>query len=188
MNMVVDAQRAWIGIKTTNAQLNYKITQPIVEMKTEYGSPNAEQTKLQIKIDQSQCFSESGLKGILELSKENCSNAINLMYESVGRIVDQGNALANFHMGGNTIADQGYYNAYEQFDRDFNMVTMPKSRPKIDFVGGGVTFNPTRTVVQMTPKLIKPEFNYHAGNVEVYMKQHSQIQVRFEGLNLDLKG
>lgn len=188
MRMVVNAQPALIGLQTHNAQMNLKSPLPKIEIETTPGSLNAHITLPKIEIDQSQCFSESGLKGPLELIAENATNSVSAMYESVGRIAEQGDQLTIINKNANPIAEQAFYNAFDQFERDFNMVTMPKSRPKITLIEGKVTFDPTPTKVNISAKLTKPEMNYQPGKVEVYLRQKNSIDIRFEGLNLDLKG
>lgn len=187
MRLVVDAQPALIGIRTTSAQLNMRSEQPLVEIHTEPSNLNAHNTLPKIEIDQSQCFSESGLKGILELTADNAAYSVQAMQESVGRIAEQGDELTNFAGGGNVIAEQAGYNAFDQFARDWNMVTMPQSRPKITLIEGGVKFDPVSAKVTFNAKLTKPEIDYQPGNVEVYLRQKDQINIHFEGLNLDMK-
>lgn len=183
----VQSQPALIGLQTTNAQMNLRNPQPSIEIETTPAQLNARNTLPKVEIDQSQCFSESGLKGILELTTENASYSLQAMYASTSRIASQGDELTQISSGANVIAEQAYYNAFDQFDRDWNMVTMPQSRPKITLKEGGVTFNPTPGKVTITPKLTQPEMDYKAGKVDVYLRQRNSIDIHFEGINLDLK-
>lgn len=187
MRIVMQSQMALIGLKTNNAQMKQHYVQPVIEMETTTGELNMKVDLPKIEIDQQQCFSESGLKGILELSSDNVKAAVQQMYASVGRIADQGNQLSNFHEG-NAIADQAYYNAYDQFDNEFNMVTMPMSRPKITVIEGRVNMDPTRTQIKFNPKLSKPELEYTPGRVDIYLRQKNELLIRVEGQNVDLKG
>lgn len=188
IRLVIQSQPALIGLQTTNAQMNLKNPLPSIEIETTPGSLNAHNTLPKVEIDQSQCFSESGLKGIFELTAENAQYSVQQMLASTGRIAAQGDELTMISSGANIIAEQGYSNAFDQFDRDWNMVTMPQSRPKITLKEGGVTFNPTPAKVTITPRLTKPEMDYKPGKVDVYLRQKNSIDIQFEGLNLDLKG
>lgn len=188
MRLVIDHQPARIGINTQNAQLTRSTTLPKIELKTEQAKVDVKITLPKVQIDQKQCFAESGLKGILQLASENASNAVGEMYASVGRIAEQGNALTDIHNGGNPIADQAYYNAYDQFDKDFNLVTMPKSRPKITLVRGELRLQVKGGTVEKN--FVKGENNaeYQPGKVEIYMLQKRQFEMRFEKTSIDLKG
>lgn len=188
MRLMIDSQPAKLGMITHNAQLNYKTTLPKVELQTDEIQVQLESTQPKITIDQKQCFSESGLKGILELSLENASKASGLMYESVGRIAEQGNALTDIHLGGNPIADQAYYNAYDQFQNEFNMVTMPRTRPDIKLIRGHVNINFKGGTVNKKFVPGELDLQYNPGKVEIYMLQERQFNMRFEKSKFDMKG
>lgn len=186
MRIVMQSKMALLGMQTTNAQANLHNAQPVVEMETTPGELNMKVDLPKVEIDQRQCFSESGLKGVLELSSDNVKEAVQLMYASVGRIAEQGNQLTNFHEG-NAIAEQAYYNAYDQFDNEFNMVTMPMSRPQITVKEGKVNLSPTQARLKFTPKLTKPELDYKPGKVDIYLRQKNELRISVEGQNIDLK-
>lgn len=188
MRLVINSQPALIGINTQNAQLTRTTTLPKIELKTEHAKVQVETTLPKLQIDQKQCFAESGLKGILQLASENASDSVSKMYEGVGIAAEQGNALTDIHLGGNPIADQAYYNAYDQFLREFNMVTMPMSRPKITLIRGTINLQVKGGTVQKN--YVKGELNseYQPGKVEIYMLQKRQFELRFEKTQLDLKG
>lgn len=187
MRLVIESQPYKIGIQTRNAKLDMKTTKPVLELKTEQAKVQIETTKPQIQIDQKQCFSESGLKGIFELNAENAASSVSEMYASVGRIAEQGNEMTRIESGGNAIADQAYYNAYEQFNKDFNMGTMPKSRPKISLIRGTVSLSVKGGTVSGNFKKGEVESNYSAGKVEIYALQQKEFKMRFEPTKIDQK-
>lgn len=174
-----------IGMSTTPAKLNMRTTQPKVELHQEHGKVMIQTTAPKITIDQSQCFSESGLKGILELTRDMANESVSIMNESVGRIAEQGTELTNIHLGGNPIADQASYNAYDQFSHEFNMVTMPTSRPNIQLVRGTVRIQATGGKVDA--KLIRGEVatDYSPGKVEIYARSKNSIQFQTTGTIYD---
>jgi hypothetical protein len=188
MRLSINSQQAVLGIQTQNAQYNMRNELPKVEIETKAAELNMSVTLPTIEIDQRQCFSESGLKGVLELATENVQNAVQIMYASIGRIAEQGNELTNIQNGGNVIADQAVYNAYEQFATDYNMVTMPRSRPKITVREGKISTNPTAAEFRNKPRLTKPEIDYQAGKVTIYMLRESSLKIRFEPTQFDQKG
>lgn len=184
-----------LEIRTTPAILNYhnvkpqhSIKQPKarVEGSITHSKISVEATLPKVTIDQTECFNESGLKTVSAFRADNVAYAKQKMQESVGRIASQGDELTNVHLGGNPIADQAYSNAYDQFEHEFGMVTMPRSRPKIDVIEGRVDIkvqegeNTKRVIAQ------KPEIDYKQGKVEKYMKQYGSISIRYLGENVNL--
>lgn len=186
MGLSITSKPALIGMETQNARLSWKNELPVVELETQNVELNMQTTLPKIKIDQSQCFSESGLKSISELNAENAQRAVSDMYQSIGRIAEQGNELTNFHNGGNVIAEQGYYNAYTQFEKDFNMVTMPRSRPVITLERGEVTMNPTVPRVIANLKMAKLDAQYQPGKVDIYLRQKPELNITYTP-KLDVK-
>lgn len=188
MRLVVESQPARIGMQTRNASVQRQTTLPKVELQTEQARVEVESTLPKIQIDQRQCFSESGLKGILELTAENAANSVSEMYASIGRIAEQGNALTEIQNGGNVIADQAYYNAYDQFLKDYNLVTMPKSRPKITLQEGAINLKVKGGTVSKNYVKGEIQTEYNPGKVEIYMLQERMFNLRFEKSQLDMKG
>lgn len=188
MRLTIESQPAKLGMNTQNASVQRQSTLPRIDLETEQAKVEMTSTQPKIQIDQRQCFSESGLKGILELSAENAANAVSTMYASVGRIAEQGNALTDIQNGGNPIAEQAYYNAYDQFATDYNMVTMPKTRPKITLQEGRVNLNVRGGTVNENYVKGEIKTEYQAGKVEIYMLQERMFQMRFEQSQFDQKG
>ena len=170
---------AKLNIQTTNAKL--EITNP----KFPYGELEIEHPKIEMRtklpkvnIDQYQCFAEAGRMGNLDLSRDNSSYSKSQMMQSIGKIVEQGNQMADFHQG-DPIPDQANYNAYEQFVRDWNIDTIPKSRPTITLDPGNVDIQLQRGSVRMNSKQQKPSYNYSPGKVDIYLAQKNSIEINF---------
>lgn len=178
MRLVMQSQPAILGYRTNNAQTKMHTAQAKLELEIQDSKLEMTSELPKIQIDQSQCFSESGLKSSRELTAENAANALQQMQASVGRIADQGNQMANIGTGANVIAEQAYFNAYDQFATDYNMVTMPKSRPKITVIEGRINFSANRAKVVGTPRLSKPEIDYTPGKVEYSMQQYQKLTIQ----------
>lgn len=149
------------------SQLDIKIEQPQLEMQS---------TQPKVLIDQSQCFAESGLKSIGALISDTASFAYSKGLEAIGKIVDQGNQMADVHKG-DPIPDQAAYNAYDQFVREWNIVTMPRSRPDITVIEGKVNITVKRGQVQNNTRLQLPKITYNPGKLDIYVKQHYSIKI-----------
>lgn len=188
MRITMQSTPALIGMSTNNAKLDMHTEHPKVEIETTQPRIEMRNEQPKVLIDQSQCFSESGLKSVFELTAENAQMASQLMYESVGRIAEQGNELANIQNKNNAIADQAEYNAYDQFKREFNLGTMPKSRPKITVVEGSTNAQYVKGTVDVKAVRGQIDMQYTPGKVDIYMKQMNQLNIQVEGSNIDLKG
>lgn len=189
MSIQITTQRAILGWNTNNAKLDISgngasnilkmsTTKPMVMLKTE---------KPQIQIDQSQCFAEAGLMSISDLIADNAEYGKQKVSEGISRIVEQGNQLAAIENGGDPITEQAQSNAYDMFEHEFVYTTIPKSRPKIDFIRGTVDAQLQEGKVNNETQFKKLDVNYTPGKVEYFMKQYQSINISFTGNNLDVK-
>lgn len=188
MRIMMTSQPTLLDIRTINARTTMHTELPKLDLETEKANLNMQTELPKIQIDQSQCFSESGLKTCAELSAENASRSVQEMYASIGKTVEQGNALTDFHNGANMVAEQSFFNAYDQFEREFGMVTMPMSRPNITLNRGKVNTDYQPGRINATPRLSKPEINYEPGKVDISVKQYNSIKFRTEPSTLDVRG
>ena len=149
------------------------IQEPRLEIDSELG---------QIRIDQYQCFAESGLKNSIDLTEDNAAFAQQKFAQAVGRIVSQGDAMvASLSRGTDMIPIHAQENALAKNSREFNMVTMPRSRPQIDFVGGTVNINVIEGRVNLQTRANKPIIDYTRGNVDIYLRQKNSINIEYIG-------
>lgn len=189
IRLSIQSQPALIGIQTTLAKLEMRSQLPVVQIEQQQAQVIQNTTKPKILIDQSACFSEEGHKTNKELIEENAQLSISAMYQSIGRIVDQGNQMADIRRGmPNVIANQGYDNAYTQFEHEYNYGTIPINRPQIDYIPGTVDIQVQGGTARLTPQKGTVEYQYAPGKVEIYMKQMNSISIQVEGSMLDMKG
>jgi hypothetical protein len=85
-------------------------------------------------IDQRQCFSEAGLKGIADFSAESVQYAYQKAAEGIDQIVYEGNRMAMIE---NDMPDAVSEIAFEKGleYKDWTIDIIPKSRPKIEIEG-----------------------------------------------------
>ncbi|QEK13561.1 hypothetical protein FQB35_02390 [Crassaminicella thermophila] len=166
-------------IKQPKADVTLNIEHPKLEI-------HSEQVKVQ--IDQYPCRAEEGLKNYIDLTKDNAAFAKQKAMEGIARIVSQGNQLAAIQNGGNPIADQAEENAYNLFDKEFNFDLIPKSRPKIDFIGGKVDIKFIEGKVKPQVKVNKPIINYTVGKFEIYLRQKNSINIEYVGKKFNQLG
>lgn len=185
-----------LSIQTQPAILGYNITKPQLSIEqpkaTVEGSLTLTKTKIvatlpKVQISQEQAFNESGLKNVRAFGEDAVNYAKSKMHESVGRIAEQGTQMANIHLGGNVFAQQAAYNAFDQFDHEFGMVTMPRSGAQISVQEGSLDIQVTDGKITGKIRARKPILDHKPGKLEIFMKQYNSISINFEGENLDLK-
>ncbi len=186
MALEIRTTQALVGVNRTPAKLS--IEQPKAEVDGSISLPKikVEGTLAKIKINQTQCFNESGRKSVEAFSADYVNFAKQKMQESIGRIAEQGNQLTDIHLGGNPIADQGASNAYDQFEHEFGMVTMPRSRPQIDVIEGTLDIKVEEGEITGKVRAKQPILNHDKGNIEFYLKQKNSISIKYLGENVDI--
>ncbi len=167
-----DVQKAKLDQSGNGARaLVLESTAPLLEIETQ---------QPKILIDQSQSFSEAGLKGLKSFMNDAASYGQQIVSQGIARIVDQGNAFIEIQSSYDPIPDQALNNAYDIFDKEFNYGAIPQSRPSITLDRGQVNFNfrPGDVNNQSTER--KVEMNYTPWQVDYYVKQYNSINFRYE--------
>ncbi|WIF96132.1 DUF6470 family protein [Caminicella sporogenes] len=172
---------ALIGINTIPAKLEIIQPKADVNMHTELPKVQMHTEQVKVQIDQYQCFAEAGLKNYLDLTKDTAQFAIQALLQGIERIVRQGNELAAIENEADPIPVQSKENAFELFNKDYNIETIPKSRPKIDFKGGTVDIKVHEGKTDIDVKVNKPQINYIPGKVEIYLRQKNSINIEYIG-------
>ncbi|ORX24535.1 hypothetical protein BVF91_01260 [Thermoanaerobacterium sp. PSU-2] len=169
----IDTIPAAINIHNQNADLNIHQEMPKVEI---------DQKLPQVHIDQYQCFYESGLKSVFDLIHDEAERSYQIGLEAIGKIAEDGDALASIENHQNVIPELASQAGVENID--FNVDLMPKSRPKIWFDGYlNINWQDGKAYIDVTPK--KPEIDATRANVNIYMLQYPSIKIDYIGQNVD---
>lgn len=187
MALEIRTTPAKLSIRTTKPQQSIEQPRAQVEGGFTLSKIRVEATLPKVQIDQNQSFNESGLKDNQSFSAEYVAYAKQKMQQSIGRIAEQGNQLTNIHQGGNPIADQALYNAFDQFYNEFGMVTMPRTRPQITLIEGRVDIQVTEGENNQRVIAQKPRINNQPGKVEKQMEQYNSISIRYLGEKVNLQ-
>ena len=179
----IETVKAQISIKTTNAKVSIQSPPASFDMKTKQAEIQITSDPLKIRIDQSQCFNESGRMNNQAFSSDNASRGEQAQAEGLSRIVGEGNQLAEVGSNADMVAEIAYGNSFDI--REYDYGTMPRSKPQIDFVGGKMDIKVDDGYVQTNAKPNMPRIDYEAGNVETTLSQHPNISVRYVGENID---
>ncbi len=175
----MNSTRGQIGIRRTPGEMKIDSGNPIsldiqrhapkLEMHTEH---------VRVLIDQTECFNEAGIKTMSAFMDDNVSYAKTQAMRGLGRMVDQGNQLADIGNGGsNPIPDQAAYNAFNLFNKETNMVTIPRSRPKFTIVGGKVHMNFKRGWIENKTIPVKPSIEYQRSKIEIYLEKRPSLEI-----------
>ncbi len=173
-----------LSMQTVNARQEIKSNHNVLSLKTEQPRLEMHTTQPKVMIDQSQCFAESGSKTIMQLIAENASYSRSMAIQGIGRIVDQGNQMANFHVKSDPIPDQADYNAYGQFEKAFNMQTATGTLPKTTLIRGKVDIRFIAGRVINNTVAQKPQITYQPGKVNINVAQYNRLEISV----IDIKG
>ncbi|MHB8172568.1 MAG: DUF6470 family protein [Thermincolia bacterium] len=171
-----------IAIRQYPVKLEMERVPPRVEMNIEKPKLEMKKRPFQLEIDQIQCFNEIGLKTYQALMDETVGIAKNTALEGIGRRAEEGDIFARIN--GPTIAQITAEAGWEPY-REFNVDVIPKSRPKIEFRGGGVdiSFQPGRVDARLESGRI--DYSIKSGKVEITMAKYPFIEINYVGQKID---
>lgn len=181
MDLRITTTPALIGIDRTpggfdmqqpKADMALNIEHVKVEIQTQHG---------QVRIDQSQCFSEAGRKPISEVAADTSSFSRQKLMEAIERIVRQGKDMRAIENKADPIVNHAEENAFGWKNKEFAFDLIPKSRPKIDFVGGEVDIQVREGKVNLQVQVNKPIVNYTPDKLDIYLRQRNSIQIEYMG-------
>jgi len=188
MKITMQSQMARIAMRTTPAQQEIEQPSANFEMKTTHAKVEITSTLPKVNIDQIEAFNESGLKTFKALTADMAAKAKSIMQENIGRIVEQGNQMADIQSGADVVAETADDNAFGQFAKEFGMVTMPTSGPDITLQEGQVDIQVNEGDVEVNSSPNKPIHNYQRGKLEIYLEQMNSLEIDVVEEHVDLKG
>ncbi len=184
--MRITSQFALIGIQTTLGKM--EIQQPKAEMhfNTEHAKVEIHSEQIQVQIDQTIPFAEAGLKSPMDESRDLAAFSRQQAMEAIAHISRQGDELGAIENKTNPVPDQAIENAFERIQVETNIDLIPKTRPKIDFIGGNVDIQVKEGNPNLRIEVNKPIVHIEKNKVEAYLRQRNSIQIEYVGKELDL--
>jgi hypothetical protein len=179
----ISTQKAALDINVTRARFDMRQPPADIEMRQKHARIIINREPLQLIIDQRQCFNESGRMDPTALADHIAQLGEQAFTDGIARIIDEGDRMARFEEGGDAFAEIAYNNSYPVYE--FNMVTMPRSRPKIDFIGGNLDIQVEEGYVEFKVTPRSPQVEYTPGKVDIRLKQHPDISFEYIGDNID---
>lgn len=175
-----------LEMHSTMAQIGIVNKKPVQTIRQPKGEQSIKQVKAEmivdrelprVLIDQSQCFSEVGLKSVFELTRENAQLGYQHVLEEIGRIAEEGDQMAHIEDGRplrTVLADIAEARAWRPVDITVDL--LPKSRPKIEVTGhlyidwklGGakLDYKPNKAITR-----------YQPGDVNIYIKRWNNLEI-----------
>lgn len=185
MEIRIQSQNALIGIEGTNGQYSIQQNQWPMKLRSIDAKSKIKMTDAVLLIDQRQCFSEAGLKGIMEINRIYAAKGRNAALEGIARIAREGKEMASISKNkGPVIAKIAKRNRFKK-SKEVRFDMIPKSRPKITVIPGEVTGEFTKGYIEMKMGNIKPNIEYYPGKLDIYLKQKNKINIEFVGNKLD---
>jgi len=175
---------AKIGMEISNSQLIMRSKPLQLKIHRQDTRMVIHSEKPRVIIDQSQCWKERGLKNPIDVVRESAQLGYKSVMSYISKKTEEGRELAAIEKGGNPLAEIAKRNF--EIRKQFGMVTIPKSRPKIDVVGYlNIEWIPGKVQIEVEPAQLeiqatKPEIRY-------YLIQQPSVQIQYVGENIDLK-
>lgn len=181
--LIITSKSALIGINTTPTNMSISQPKADFEMHQKHAKVRIKTEPIEIRIDQRQCFNEIGLKDMEALMEDNAQIARQNLLQWIGRVSSEGNMMAAIENNMDAIAEIALDNSIQLYD--FNVDFLPKSRPKIDFIGGKVDIQVDEGYVELKTKPNKPVIDVKVGGVQIYLRQNPELKIEYLGNNMD---
>ncbi len=182
MPIEIHSQSTLIGMNTVNAKLDiYGNGRQSLQLHTEQPQLNLEIDKPVIKIDQSACFAETGLKTVKQLIRDFANQGYQKAMEYISKTASQGNMMKDIHSGDDVFVTIAEQDADDFADKgELKLVSLPKSRPIITLERGSVKMNYIKGKVVNQTTVASLDTRYSPGKVEIFVRQQGYINMEYK--------
>lgn len=186
MGLNITQTYAKIGIDRSPTIFEMTARDATLELRQKHAKVNIHTELPRVEIDQYEAFASAGLKNNADIVREAVQRGYQKAYEYIGKVVQDGNALAAIENGGNPIAEIARRDSLKmhEFDIDF----IPKVGPEITVKGDiDINFDKNSQGVNngvdgnYTPANLN--INYTPGQVRVFLSQYASIKFDYEKEN-----
>ncbi len=183
MGLSIKTTDIQLGIETTPSKLRMSSEMAVLRFHQNQNKMRIETQKPEVKIDQSKCFSEAGIKNNSEFAREAASRGYKKVMQYIGKTANDGEMLAAIQNGGNTIAHIAVRDALKT--NEFVLGFIPKSLPEIKVTGKvEVQWEIPQNVAmggvdgEYTPARLKTDFE--PARVDVYVSRYPSVDIKYE--------
>jgi hypothetical protein len=190
MGLTINTTPARIGIRTTPGKFEMHTRIAKLELKQRQAKVYIHTEQARVLIDQYPCFAEEGLKNNLDLAKAQAAKGYQNVMRVIAKKAQDGDAMAKIGNKANIMLNIIARDSIKT--HEFGMVTIPKSRPKIDVVGGTVDIEPefhnnVGEINGVSGHYIPGDvsISYTPSKVDIVMLSYGSIDIKYEGNNVD---
>lgn len=182
-----------LSIKTTDILLGIKTTPCRLNMNSEMAKLRLHQNKCrlmvktqkpEVKIDQSKCFSDEGIKSNSEFSREAAARGYKKAMQYIRKVASDGERMAAIQYKRNAIAEIAARDALKK--NEFVLGFIPRSLPEIRVTGsidiqwedpGNAALN--GVYGEYVPARLETEFD--PAKVNIYVRRYPSVDIKYEG-------
>lgn len=177
MQLRITSQMARIGLDISKPTLNLQSMQPRVELDVTPARLDIKSPRPKLMIDQSQCFADAGLRGLLDFALHCSEYSRSEFAEGIDKRVSDGNHLAAIHTG-SSIADLGV-EAMQGDQHVFEIRAIPQQPPIIeaDVQPVSIDFQPARVNTDLKRGNVDQQFEW--GKVHTYVAQRNSLNIQW---------
>lgn len=176
MQLRITSQLARIGLDISKPTLSFQSTKPRVELDIAPARLDISSPKPRVIIDQSQCFADAGLRGLLDFALYCSENSRSQFSDAIDKRMSDGKHLAAIYTG-SSIADLGKEAMQDQ--HVFEIRAIPQQPPTIEADVQPVSINYQPGPVKTTFNKGMIEHQAEWGKVETYLEQRNNINIQW---------
>ncbi|HWQ71634.1 MAG TPA: DUF6470 family protein [Desulfitobacteriaceae bacterium] len=157
-----------------NARLDLQFPRPVVQMETTPPRLEIRQPRGELTIDQTPCRYSIGLKNLADFARDNAALGKQTALETIARIVEEGNRMAQIENKSNAIAE---------IAADSMLVEPPEityahiDSPIINYQANPVQFNFIAGKVNYIVQPGTVQGDYQPGSVDIRVTQYPSIEI-----------
>ncbi|CAM4390156.1 DUF6470 family protein [Paenibacillus alkaliterrae] len=169
-------QHALLSIDADIGKQHLEQPQATVEMEQIRPVQHFTTSRAHLEINQDRAWDALALGGNLETMSKIYSMASDMALRGLARIVEQGNRMAEIHLGGNPIADMAgdWQRTYPEFDfrgeASYDNVD-------INYTPGELSIETTPGRINMNVEVNRPIHHYERGKLDIYMSQYPKVEI-----------
>lgn len=138
-----------------------------------------ESEPIKIQLDTTEARSSIGMKSVRKAIDEAAKRGVQLGYEAIGRIAEDGNFLMDIHLKQNTIP------ALAAKSIDLNLETMigfsPSTGPEISWNGPDLQMKYEMDKLNFDWRTNRPELKFIPGKLEFIIKEYPDVVIEYMG-------
>jgi hypothetical protein len=175
VRVTVEQQRGVIGIAQNRPVIRQESTRPVLKLSRELPRLQISGGGVSVRIDQTQCFIEKGLKPPSVLANECAGAGRRAALEGITRRAREGDFLASIEEGA-TVADLAL--PEEKFE--VALALLPRTRPAVEFIEEPLRVNavPGKVTVDFTPGTVKAVKTPSPPYLHVYLEQEPFVKIQ----------